>query len=210
MGLRQFESRRRWRASPPTSRSGRGCSGRRAAPVPQGTTSAPEPAKVMQGRRRGPGKVRPPGLAHRPLSPGRPGCRSRSRSPRPATSPLAAASASVAIAGATRPAPQPRGPQHGEPRASAEPAQAAAPRRGAGTRGALPGAAVAPLQLGVQELAAGGSPAPGSSSRRAGGGRKGPRGAESRQPRPPTPAEGGEVRGGQRSSAWSLAGNVPV
>lgn len=155
-------------------------------------------------------KVSPPGLAHRPLDLGRPRRHSRSRSPSPATSPLAAASASVAIAEATRPAPQPRGPQHGEPRASAEPAQAAAPGQGAGTRGALPDATVAPLQLGVQELAAGGSPARGSSRRRAGGGRKGPRGAESQQPRPPTPAEGGEVRGGQQSSAWSLAGNVPV
>ena len=106
-----------------------------------------------------PSKVSPPGLTHRSLAPGRPGRHSRSRSPSPATSPLVAASASVAIAGATRPAPEPRGPQHGEPRASAEPAQAEAPGRGAGTRGALPGAAVAPLQLWVQELAAGCPPA---------------------------------------------------
>ena len=57
LGCWQSESRRRSRASLPASRSRGGCAGRLPAPVPQGTTLAPE--QVMPGRRTAPQQSAP-------------------------------------------------------------------------------------------------------------------------------------------------------
>lgn len=174
MGLRQFESRRRWRASNPhlplRSRMLRGAE-------PHLCRKGRPPPRACQGDAgsESPGKVRPPGLAHRPLAQARPGCRSAAGADPAVTSPLAAASRF------RRHRQEPPGrlaaPGHGEPGPALSRPRLRLREQGAGTRRALPGAAVAPLQLRAQELAAEGSPARGSGRRRAGGGRKGPRGA---------------------------------